>query len=306
VELIRRAVEESLREDVRDTGQGQMPEMLGQAPAMQDVFRAIGRLSQSNVTVLITGESGTGKELVARAVHTSSDRKDGPFVVVNCGAIPENLIESELFGHEKGSFTGADRKSPGMFRQADGGTLFLDEVGEIPLALQVKLLRALQERKVRPVGSAAEVSVDVRIVAATNRDLAQMVREKTFREDLFYRLNVLRVQLPPLRERREDLPVLIEHFRARVASEGLEGRVTAEAIDFFDAAPFPRSDAITLSMILHDCESARGPERWARALPGFRSGLVGPGALAGSRALRVRWVLLRQHPDSCCSRQGSL
>ena len=193
--------------------------LIGRSATFIAAMEFVKRAAPTRASVLITGESGTGKELFARAVHQGSDRKDGPFVVVNCGAIPENLIESELFGHEKGAFTGADKKSPGMFRQADGGTLFLDEVGEIPLPLQVKLLRALQERKVRPVGGTMEVPVDVRIVAATNRDLAQMVREKTFREDLFYRLNVLRVHLPPLRDRREDLPVLIEHFRARFATE---------------------------------------------------------------------------------------
>ncbi|MEZ4390890.1 MAG: sigma-54 dependent transcriptional regulator [Polyangiales bacterium] len=193
--------------------------LIGRSAPFLNAIEFVKRAAPTRASVLITGESGTGKELFARAVHQGSDRKDGPFLVLNCGAIPENLIESELFGHEKGAFTGADRKSLGMFRQADGGTLFLDEVGEIPLLLQVKLLRALQERRVRPVGASAEVPVDVRIVAATNRDLGQMVREKTFREDLFWRLNVLRVQLPSLRERRDDLPVLIEHFRAKFANE---------------------------------------------------------------------------------------
>jgi two-component system response regulator PilR (NtrC family) len=193
--------------------------LIGRSAPFLAAMEFVKRAAPTRASVLITGESGTGKELFARAVHQGSDRRDGKFLVLNCGAIPENLMESELFGHEKGSFTGADKKSLGVFREADGGTLFLDEVGEIPLVLQVKLLRALQERKVRPVGGTAEIPVDVRIVAATNRDLGQMVKEKIFREDLFWRLNVLRVQLPSLRERRDDLPVLIEHFRARFANE---------------------------------------------------------------------------------------
>jgi two-component system response regulator PilR (NtrC family) len=193
--------------------------LIGRSAPFLAAMEFVKRAAPTRASVLITGESGTGKELFARAVHQGSDRRDGKFLVLNGGAIPENLMESELFGHEKGSFTGADKKSLGVFREADGGTLFLDEVGEIPLVLQVKLLRALQERKVRPVGGTAEIPVDVRIVAATNRDLGQMVKEKIFREDLFWRLNVLRVQLPSLRERRDDLPVLIEHFRARFANE---------------------------------------------------------------------------------------
>jgi two-component system response regulator PilR (NtrC family) len=193
--------------------------LIGRSAPFLAAMEFVKRAAPTRAGVLITGESGTGKELFARAVHLGSDRRDARFLVLNCGAIPENLMESELFGHEKGSFTGADKKSLGVFREADGGTLFLDEVGEIPLVLQVKLLRALQERKVRPVGGATEIPVDVRIVAATNRDLGQMVKEKLFREDLFWRLNVLRVQLPSLRERRDDLPVLIEHFRARFANE---------------------------------------------------------------------------------------
>ncbi|MBL8600582.1 MAG: sigma-54-dependent Fis family transcriptional regulator [Myxococcales bacterium] len=193
--------------------------VVGQSPAFVGAMELIRRAGPSRASVLITGESGTGKELAARALHNGSDRRDRPFVVLNCGAVPAELMESELFGHEKGAFTGATSKHLGMFRDADGGTLFLDEVGEIALPLQVKLLRALQEKKVRPVGASQEIAVDVRIVAATNRDLAQMVRDRTFREDLFYRLNVLRVHLPPLRDRREDLPSLIEHFRARFARE---------------------------------------------------------------------------------------
>ena len=193
--------------------------LIGRSPAFKAAMELARRVAPSKAGVLITGQTGTGKELFARAIHNWGERKDNPFLVVNCGAIPENLIESELFGHEKGAFTGAIAKHEGVFRKADTGTLFLDEVGELPLTLQVKLLRALQERKIRSVGGVQEVPVDVRIVAATNRDLAQMVRDKAFREDLYYRLNVLRIHLPPLAERREDLEALIEHFRLRFTEE---------------------------------------------------------------------------------------
>jgi two-component system response regulator PilR (NtrC family) len=208
------------------TPEGGNGSLIGRSATFQTAMDFVRRAAPNRASVLITGESGTGKELFARAIHTSSDRSHGPFVVINCGAIPSELFESELFGHEKGAFTGATNRSLGMFRQADGGTLFLDEVGEVPLPLQVKLLRALQEKKVRPVGGAHEIPVDTRIVAATNRDLAPMVKEKTFREDLYYRLNVLRLHLPPLRERREDLPALIEHFRSRFAAENGRAFVT--------------------------------------------------------------------------------
>ncbi len=201
------------------TPEGGSGSLIGRSAPFQTAMEFVRRAAPTRASVLITGESGTGKELFARAIHTGSDRSTGPFVVVNCGALPGELVEAELFGHEKGAYTGATNKGLGMFRQADGGTLFLDEVGEIPLPAQVKLLRALQERKVRPVGGTMEIPVDTRIVAATNRDLAHMVKEKLFREDLYYRLNVLRLHLPPLRDRREDLLALIEHFRARFAAE---------------------------------------------------------------------------------------
>ncbi len=193
--------------------------LIGKSSAFQAAMTLARRVAPSRAGVLITGQTGTGKELFARAIHQWSDRKEGAFLVVNCGALPENLMESELFGHEKGSFTGATARHEGMFRKADGGTLFLDEVGELPMSLQVKLLRALQERKIRSVGGTQEVAVDVRIVAATNRDLAQMVKEKTFREDLYYRLNVLRIHLPPIAERKEDLETLIEHFRLKFTQD---------------------------------------------------------------------------------------
>ena len=186
--------------------------LYGVSPAIARIRELIDRVAVSDATVLITGESGTGKEVVARAMHSRSPRRDKRFVAINCGAIPENLIESELFGHVRGAFTGAVADRPGCFRQADGGTLFLDEIGELPLHLQVKLLRVLQERTFRPVGGEANVAVDVRIVAATNRDLQGLVQAGKFREDLFYRLNVITIELPPLRQRREDIPLLIRHF----------------------------------------------------------------------------------------------
>jgi two-component system response regulator AtoC len=182
---------------------------------MQEILRTTRKIAEYKTTVLVTGESGTGKELVARAIHDLSPRKDGPFVAVNCGAIPETLIESELFGHRKGSFTDAIRDKKGLFEEASGGTLFLDEIGELPLGPQVKLLRVLQEHVVRAIGSTVDEKVDVRVVAATVRDLPTAVKEGLFREDLYYRLNVIQVHLPPLRERREDIPTLIEHFVGR-------------------------------------------------------------------------------------------
>ena len=193
--------------------------LIGKSPSFQAAILLARRVAPSKAGVLITGQTGTGKELFARAIHEWSERKDQPFLVVNCGAIPENLMESELFGHEKGAFTSAASRHEGVFRKADRGTLFLDEVGELPMPLQVKLLRALQERKIRSVGGVQELPVDVRIVAATNRDLSQMVKEKAFREDLYYRLNVLRIHLPPISERREDLETLIEHFRLKFTQE---------------------------------------------------------------------------------------
>ena len=212
IELIRRAVEESQREDGVQVEVDSQHEMLGQAPAMQDVFRAIGRLSQSHVTVLITGESGSGKELVARALHKHSPRAQGPFVAINTAAIPKELLESELFGHERGAFTGADRQKRGLIESADGGTVFLDEIGEMVPLLQAKLLRFLEEKSFKRVGGSQDVRVDVRVIAATNRSLQEEVKKGHFREDLFYRLNVMSVELPPLRDRRGDVALLINHY----------------------------------------------------------------------------------------------
>lgn len=209
------------------SGRMTFDDLVGTSPAMQLVKRMGQRAAQSNIPVLITGESGVGKEVIARALHGASDRAGKPFVAVNCGALPANLVESILFGHEKGSFTGATDKHLGKFKEADGGTLFLDEVGELPLDMQVKLLRALQESEIDPVGAKRAVKVDVRILSATNRDLASQVAGGTFREDLFYRLNVFPIEAPALRERREDIPALVEHFVTRFNVE--EGRRIAGA-----------------------------------------------------------------------------
>jgi two-component system, NtrC family, response regulator AtoC len=190
-------------------------EMLAKSPAMRAIFKTIAKVADFKTTALITGESGVGKELVARAIHHRSDRKNGPFIAVNCGAIPENLLESELFGHKRGAFTDAQADRAGLFEQADHGTLFLDEIGELPLSLQVKLLRVLQEETLRRVGDNHDIRVDVRILAATHHDLQSEVKASRFREDLFYRINVLHIHVPPLRERREDIPLLIDHFIAQ-------------------------------------------------------------------------------------------
>jgi len=218
-----------------------MPEILGQAPAMQDVFRAIGRLSQSNVTVLITGESGTGKELVANALHKHSPRAAGPFVAINTAAIPKDLLESELFGHERGAFTGAQATRRGRFEQADGGTLFLDEIGDMPAELQTRLLRVLSDGNFYRVGGHQPVKANVRVIAATHQNLDERVKEGLFREDLFHRLNVIRLRLPPLRERREDIPLLARHFLSRSAAElSVEPkRLSEAALKFLQSLDFP-------------------------------------------------------------------
>ena len=230
VELIHRAVAESQREEVAAEQQTVAPEMLGQAPAMQDVFRAIGRLSQSNVTVLITGESGSGKELVARALHKHSPRAGGPFVAINTAAIPKDLLESELFGHERGAFTGAQTMRRGRFEQADGGTLFLDEIGDMPFDLQTRLLRVLSDGQFYRVGGHSAVKTNARVIAATHQNLEQRVKDGSFREDLFHRLNVIRLRLPPLRERRADVPALARHFLQQSARQlGVEPKRFADA-----------------------------------------------------------------------------
>ena len=221
--------------------QSSMPSMIGEAPAMQDVYRAIGRLAGSSMTVLITGESGTGKELVARALHDHGPRAKQTFVALNTSAIASELLESELFGHEKGAFTGADARRIGRFEQADGGTLFLDEIGDMSPALQTRLLRVLAESEFYRVGGQRLVRVDVRVIAATNQDLARAVKESRFREDLFHRLNVIRIDTPPLRQRRDDIPLLLKHYLAEAANElGAAAKsIDADAIETLQGFSWP-------------------------------------------------------------------
>ena len=241
VDLIRRAVEESLNDSDVEIPVAQVPEILGQAPAMQDVFRAIGRLSQSIVTVLITGESGSGKELVANALHKHSPRAAGPFVAINTAAIPKDLLESELFGHERGAFTGAQTTRRGRFEQADGGTLFLDEIGDMPFDLQTRLLRVLSDGQFYRVGGHNPMKSNVRVIAATHQDLEERVKAGSFREDLFHRLNVIRLRLPALRERTEDVAPLARFFLQKSARElGVDGkRLTEAAIARLNQFDFP-------------------------------------------------------------------
>ena len=219
LELIRRALDESMHQDGAVEEAGISPEILGQAPAMQEVFRAIGRLAMSHATVLINGESGSGKELVARALHRHSPRADKPFIAINTAAIPKDLLESELFGHERGAFTGAATQRRGRFEQAEGGTLFLDEIGDMPSELQTRLLRVLSDGHYYRVGGHQPLKANVRVIAATHQNLETRVKDGLFREDLFHRLNVIRIRLPALRERREDIPLLARHFLARSAQE---------------------------------------------------------------------------------------
>jgi len=220
LDIIRRAIDESLRQaPEHETVPPETPEIIGQAPAMQEVFRAIGRLSRSHATVMINGESGTGKELVALALHRHSPRADKPFIAINTAAIPKDLLESELFGHERGAFTGAQAARRGRFEQADGGTLFLDEIGDMPSDLQTRLLRVLCDGQFYRVGGHQPVKANVRIIAATHQHLEERVKQGLFREDLFHRLNVIRLRLPPLRERREDIPLLTRHFLQQSALE---------------------------------------------------------------------------------------
>jgi two-component system nitrogen regulation response regulator GlnG len=241
VELIRRALDESRRESEATEAPSEAPEILGQAPAMQEVFRAIGRLSQSSATVLITGESGTGKELVARALHRHSARAQKPFVAINTAAMPKDLLESELFGHERGSFTGAQQQRRGRFEQAEGGTLFLDEIGDMPAVLQTRLLRVLSDGTFYRVGGHQQIKANVRVIAATHQNLEHRVREGSFREDLYHRLNVIRLRLPSLRERAEDVPLLARSFLAASAKQlGVEAkRLSEDALAHLSRLAFP-------------------------------------------------------------------
>jgi len=258
--------------------------MVGRSPAMQSVFTLVEKVAASRTTVLITGESGVGKELVARAVHAKSPRASAPFLPVNCGAIPEGLIESELFGHVKGAFTGAQGAKEGLFQAAHGGTLFLDEIGELGLQLQVKLLRAIQERRIRPVGATEDVEVDVRLVAATNRDLPEEVRAGRFREDLYYRLNVVQVRVPPLRERREDVLALADHFLKRFGAEHGRSRLrlSPDAIRRLDDYPFPGNVRELENLIERAVALSSGSEVTVDALPApLRASASGPIPVSG-------------------------
>jgi len=241
IDLIRRAMDESLRQDDVTEAPDVVPEILGQAPAMQEVFRAIGRLAQSQATVLINGESGTGKELVALALHRHSQRAAKPFIAINTASIPKELLESELFGHERGAFTGAQAMRRGRFEQAEGGTLFLDEIGDMPPDLQTRLLRVLSDSHFYRVGGHQPIRANVRVITATHQDLEKRVGEGLFREDLFHRLNVIRLRLPPLRERREDIPLLARHFAQASARElGVEPkRLTDDAIKYLASRDWP-------------------------------------------------------------------
>ena len=241
VELVRRAIDESRRTVQPPPADAEAPEILGQAPAMQEVFRAIGRLAQSQATVLITGESGTGKELVARALHRHSPRAAKAFIAINTAAIPKDLLESELFGHERGAFTGAQAMRRGRFEQAEGGSLFLDEIGDMPPDLQTRLLRVLSDGQFYRVGGHTPLAANVRVIAATHQELESRVKQGLFREDLYHRLNVIRLRLPPLRERREDIAMLARHFLAKSAHDlGVEGkRLTDAAAQFFAAQDWP-------------------------------------------------------------------
>lgn len=239
IELVRRATEES-EEEEQTPAEETASEIIGKAPAMQEVFRAIGRLSQSKATVLLTGESGAGKEVVARALHKHSPRSNAPFVAINMAAIPKDLMETELFGHEKGAFTGASAIRHGRFEQAEGGTLFLDEIGDMPAELQTRLLRVLSDGYYYRVGGHQSLKANVRIIAATHQNLEAMVRENRFREDLYHRLNVIRLRLPPLRERPEDIPLLVNHFLQKSAENlGVEPKLMSEeAMEFLKRFPF--------------------------------------------------------------------
>lgn len=240
-ELIQRAIDESISDNETQLKAEETQEMLGHAPAMQEVFRGIGRLSQSNVTVLITGESGTGKELVARALHKHSPRSSQPFVALNTAAIPKDLLESELFGHERGAFTGAQTMRRGRFEQAEGGTLFLDEIGDMPFDLQTRLLRVLSDGHFYRVGGHQPLKANVRVIAATHQNLENYVKEGLFREDLYHRLNVIRLRLPSLRERHEDIELLTQHFLRQSAKQlGVDvKRMTPAAMNFLATLDFP-------------------------------------------------------------------
>jgi len=255
-----------------------MASMIGQAPAMQEVFRSIGRLAGSSMTVLITGESGTGKELVARALHDHSPRSDKPFVALNTSAIASELLESELFGHEKGAFTGADARRIGRFEQANGGTLFLDEIGDMSPGLQTRLLRVLAESEFYRVGGQQAIKVDVRVIAATNQDLARAVKESRFREDLYHRLNVIRINTPPLRQRREDIPLLLQHYLAEAGNEldAPTKSLDPEAVEALQAFSWPGNVRQLVNATRRLTVTAPGGVITAKDIPGDLGGSESP------------------------------
>ena len=281
-----------------ETDGAALPGLIGNAPAMQVLYATIRKIANFRSTVLVTGETGSGKEMVARAIHDLSPRKSKPFVAVNCGAIPETLIESELFGHAKGAFTGAHAQKKGLVEEAAGGTLLLDEIGELAPAMQVKLLRLLQEEEVRRVGETKTTKVDVRIIAATNVDLAAAVRKGSFREDLFYRLNVLPLHIPPLRERREDIPMLVDHFLARFVKQmnsSVNG-VTAEALDILSRYPWSGNvreleNTIERAVVLANgdkLDAASLPEKVRNGVAATSEAAAAPGApVAGDPLLEM-------------------
>jgi two-component system nitrogen regulation response regulator GlnG len=281
VDLVRRAAQQKIRVEQPAVEARRIPEMLGQAPVMQEVFRAIGRLSRSSMTVLITGESGTGKELVARALHRHSPRASKSFIALNTSAFTADLLESELFGHEKGSFTGADALRRGRFEQADGGTLFLDEIGDMSPQLQTRLLRVLAEGEFYRVGGQVPVRVDVRVIAATHQDLEERVRQNMFREDLLHRLNVIRIEVPPLRSRREDIPELLIHYLSEAAVElGVEPKtLTPEAAAALSNFEWPGNVRQLVNTCRRLTVTAPGREIKAEDIPTDLGGVPGPAKL---------------------------
>jgi len=289
VALVERAARESRPKQAPARGDGYSM-LIGRAPKMQEVFRAIGRLSRSSMTVLVIGESGTGKELVARAVHENSPRAGRPFIALNTSAIPSELLESELFGHERGAFTGADSTRIGRFEQADGGTLFLDEIGDMPATLQTRLLRVLAEGEFYRVGGQRPIRVDVRVVAATHQDLDKRVAEGSFREDLFHRLNVMRIETPPLREHREDVPLLFNHYLGMAAAElGVPAKaVTARCMDALTAFDWPGNVRQLVNVCRRLTVTAPGREIQLEDLPQeFGGAAVQTVQLEWSRGLRA-------------------